>query len=132
MSALSVDVNVTVNPKDIARITKRLQKWQGKPLAQRMDKAIQAGLKLYVAPLRVRAAKHHRTGKTQAGYNVRKLRKRPQEVAAYKVSSNTWYKHFAIVGTSRGVNADPYVTQVRDSLEPAVTAFINEQVTRLA
>lgn len=127
-----VSISVTVNPRDIARIEKRLAKWQGKPLATRMDKAIQAGMKLYLPALRLRAARHNRTGKTAAGYNVRKLSRRPIEVAAYKVSSNTWYKHFAIVGTSRGVPADPYVDQVRETLEPTVTAFIDEQVRRLA
>lgn len=127
-----VAISVTVNPKDIARITKRLSKWQGKPLAQRMDKAVQGGLGLYVTPLRIRAARHNTTGKTVASIKVRKLRKRPGEVAAYKVGPNTWYSHFPIVGTSRGVRADPYVDQVRQQLEPSVTSFIDEQVRRLA
>jgi hypothetical protein len=69
-----------------------------------------------------------------AGYGVRKLRLRPwqKEVAAFKVSSNTWYKHFAIVGTSRGVEPDLYVDDVREQLESRVTAFVDSAVRALA
>lgn len=125
-------VQVTVNQKDINRITKRLDKWQGRELADRMAKAEQAGLGLYVGPLRARASAHNLTGATRSSIKVRKLRKRPGEVAAYKVGPGTWYRHFAIVGTSKGVRADPYVDQVREALEPQVTAFIDEQIRRLA
>lgn len=131
-TAAPVAISVTVNQRDVDRITKRLEKWQGRPLAMRMEKAIQGGLRLYVGPLKARAGAHNATGKTQRGYNVRKLRNKPGEVAAYKVSSNTWYKHFAIAGTSRGVRADPYVDQIRSGLEPSVTTFIDEQIRRLA
>lgn len=127
-----ISIAVTVNQRDIDRITKRLDKWQGKPLAVRMEKAIQAGLKLYVAPLRQQASRHNKTGATQRGYGVRKLRRKPGEVVAYKVGSRTWYKHFAIAGTSRGVAADPYVDRVHRGLEPQVTRFIDEQIGRLA
>jgi hypothetical protein len=125
-------IHVMVNQRDLDRIDKRLEKWQGKPLETRMAKAEQAGMALYIGPLKSRAASHNLTGATQRGYAVRKLRKRAGEVVAYKVSSNTRYRHFAIVGTSRGVKPDPYVDQVHRVLEPAVTKFIDEQVRRLA
>lgn len=132
MPGPSVAINLAVNPRDIARITKRLDKWQGKPLATRMAKAIQSGLTLYVGPLRARAAAHVLTGGTVRSIRVKALRKRPGEVAAYKVGPTTWYGHFAIVGTSRGVSPDPYVDQVREQFERPVTAFIDEQIRRLA
>src|SRR5688500_3817930 len=119
--SVAISVQVTIPP----RLIKRLDNWQGAPLVKRTDKSIQAGLKLYGAALRMRAMAHNQTGKTSRGYAVRKLRKRPGEVAAYKVGSNTWYKHFAL-------KADPYVDQVREQLEQPVTAFISEQIRRLA
>jgi hypothetical protein len=97
-----------------------------------MAKAEQAGMGLYIGALKAAAAVHNLTGATQRGYAVRRLRKRAGEVVAYKASSNTRYRHFAIVGTSRGVRPDPYVDRVREALEPAVTNFIDEQVRRLA
>src|SRR5688500_19352580 len=82
-----VAISVTVNPRDIARISKRLDKWQGKPLEERIAKAIQGGLGLYVGPLKARAAIHNRTGATMGSIKVRKLKKRTGEIAAYKVRS---------------------------------------------
>jgi len=128
----AVAISVTVNPRDVARLTKRLDKWQGKPLAERMAKAEQAGLGLYVGALRLRAARHNLTGQTQRSIKVTKLRKRVGEAAAYKVGPTSRQRPFAIVGSSRGVQADPYVDEVYRALEPAVTAFIDEQVRRLA
>src|SRR3990167_2702261 len=85
-------LQVTVNPRDIARITKRLDKWQGKPLADRMDRAIRAGLSLMVSPIRAAAPQPGReraprdaTGKLAAAVQVWKLKKRAGEVAAYAV-----------------------------------------------
>lgn len=132
MPAPPVSINVTVNPRDIARIEKRLDKWQGKPLAMRMEKAEQGGMGLYVAPLRARAGAHNLTGRTQRSIRVSKLRKKAGEVAAFKVGPTTRWRHFAIAGTRRGVEADPYVDAVHRQLEPRVTAFIDEQVRRLA
>ncbi len=128
-NSLSVDVNITVSPA----VYKKLDQWQGKPLQIRTQKAQQAGMKLYVPALRTQAGRHNRTGKTQRGYGVRKLRQRNYtELGAYKASSNTWYKHFAIVGTSQGVRPDPYVDRVRTALTPAVVGFIETQIRRLA
>jgi hypothetical protein len=132
MAPPAVSISVAVNPKDVARLTKRLDKWQGKPLADRMAKAEQAGLGLYVGALRMRAARHNLTGETMRSIKVTKLRTRSGEVAAYKVGPTSRHRPFAIVGTSRGVEADPYVDEVYQSLEPTVTAFIDEQVRRLA
>jgi hypothetical protein len=133
MTQPMLTMSVTVNQKDLDRIEKRLDKWQGKPLAMRMDKAERAGMNLYVAPLKAAAAAHNLTGATQRGMKVRALRKRrqQQEVAAYKAGSSTRHRHFAVVGTSRGVEADPYVDRIQTALEPRVVAFIEQQVMRL-
>lgn len=97
-----------------------------------MDKAERAGLGLYVGALRARAGAHNLTGATQRSIKVSKLRKKAGEAAAYKVGPTTRIRHFAIVGTKRGVRADPYVDEVRRQLEPQVTRFIDEQIRRLA
>ena len=130
--SLPVSISVTVNQRDIDRLTKRLDKWQGKPLETRMAKAEQAGLGLFVGPLRARAARHNFTGQTTRSIKVSRLRKRAGEAAAYKVGPTSRQRPFAIVGTSRGVRADPYVDEVRVALEPTVSRFIDEQVRRLA
>ncbi len=126
-------LDVTINPQDMARAQKRLDKWKGAPLAIRTQRAAQAGMKLFIAPLRARAERHNLTGRTQRGYAVRKLRKRNYtEIAQYKASSNTWYKHFAIVGTSQGVPPDPYVSQVKAEYQARVVSFIESEIVRLA
>ncbi len=129
----SLSIDIAINPADLARATKKLDQWQGAPLKIRTQKAQQAGMKLYIAPLKAQAARHNLTGKTQRGYGVRKLRQRNYtELGAYKASSNTWWKHFAIVGTSQGVQPDPYVDRVRTAMTPAVVGFIETQIRRLA
>lgn len=152
-----VSVQITVNPRDIARISKRLSKWQGKPLEQRMDKAIRAGLSLMVRPIRAKAPQpgHERaprdaTGQLAGSVQVWKLRKRVGEVAAYAVGprggrSKTLkiapHRHLVIRGhrmvTHAGaqvgfVQGNPFVDEAVGSMEPSVRAFISEQITRLA
>lgn len=144
-----VAISVTVNPKDIARISKRLSKWQGKPLAERMDKAILNGLKLYINPLRAASpgpgkefAPKDATGNLRASIGVRRLKKRAGEAAAYAVGprQNKPYKghhrHLVIRGhlTASGTmtRAQPFVDEVQQALEGQVSTFISEQITRLA
>ncbi len=129
----TVSLSVEVNAADLQKVARRLDKWQGAPLAVRTQKAEQAGMKLFVSPLKARAAKHNLTGATQRGYGVRKLRKKNSaELGAYKASSTTWYKHFAIVGTKRGIRPDPYVDAVRTLYGPRVVGFVEQQIRRLA
>lgn len=128
----TVLLDVKIDPKDIAKAVKLLDKYQGAPLAVRTDKASKAGMKLFVNPAKAQAARHNLTGATQRGYNVRKLKKRTREVSAYKVDSNTRYRHFAIVGTRTGIKPDPYLDRVKGALAPQVRKFISEQITRLA
>lgn len=123
-------LSVEVNQKDIDRVLKRLDKWQGAPLAKRMEKAVAGGLALLVSPIRFGAQRHRVTGATSASVKVKKLRKKPGEVFAYKVGVNTWYGHFPIGGTSQGVEADPYVDAAFDSGRDRVQSFIDEQIVR--
>lgn len=152
-----VSLNITVNPRDIARIEKRLAKWQGKPLAERVDKAMRAGLSLMVGPIRTKAPQpgHERgakdaTGRLAAATQVWKLKKRPGEIAAYAVGprggrskSLRVAPHRALViaghrmvthdGRQVGyVTGQPYVDQAVSEMEPSVMRFINEQIGRLA
>lgn len=134
-----VGMAVTINPKDIARVQKRLEKWQGAPLEKRMDKAVRAGLSLLIKPIRAGALRHKSTGNTARSVGVKKLRKKPGEMnASYKVGikavrpRQAWYGHFPITGTSRGVMADPYVEAAWDDHREQVSAFIDEQVRKLA
>lgn len=131
-AAPPVSVTVTVSQKDIDRITKRLDKWQGAPLQKRMEKAVQGGLALLVNPIRSGAGRHRITGKTAASVRVRKLRKISDEIFAYKVGPTTRYAHFVIAGTSRGVEADPYVDEALNANEATVMSFIDEQVKKVA
>lgn len=154
---LPVAISVTVNPRDIARIEKRLAKWQGKPLADRLDKSIRAGLTLMVRPIRAAAPQPGRErppkdarGTLAASVQVWKLKKRPGEVAAYAVGprggrSKTLrvapHRSLVISGhrmvTHDGrevgfVTGQPFVDQAAGPMEAPVMAFINEQVRRLA
>jgi hypothetical protein len=133
MAQPPITLSVDIDARDIARATKRLDRFQGAPLKVRTQKAEQAGMKLFLGPLKARAARHNASGETQRTYSVTKLRPRNYtELGAYKASSKTWYKHFAIVGTNRGIARDPYVDEVRLRYGPKVVAFIREQIMRLA
>jgi hypothetical protein len=129
--------SVTINSADVARVEKRLNKWQGAELATRTQKAIQGGAALLVGPIRAGAAHHHITGKTEASVAVKKLRNRSGENAAYKVgvkaknASSAWYAHFVIVGTKRGIVGDGYVDRAYEELGGEVTDFIDNQIIRL-
>jgi hypothetical protein len=129
---MSVQLNVTVSQRDVDRIAKRLDKWQGKPLADRLKKATQGALQLLVNPIRFGAARHSITGKTVQTVKVTTLRKRAGELWAMKVGVRTWYAHFVIAGTSRGVEADPYVDRAYEPLKGEIQNFIDYQVRRLA
>jgi hypothetical protein len=129
-AAPPVSVSVSVNPKDIARITKRLDKYQGVELAKRMDKAIAGGLALLVGPIRSGAARHTITGATAKSVKVKKLRKRAGEMVAHKVGVSTWYGHFPIAGPYN-TQGDPYVDRAAAQHGEQVQHFINEQITRL-
>jgi len=127
----SFTFSININEKDLARATKTLDQFQGMPLKQLMLKVEKAAIGLYVNPLKRRAARHNQTGATQASIKVKILKTTRKEIAAFKVGPNTWYRHFAIGGTSQGVRADPYVDDVRGALEPQVFGFIDDQIKRL-
>jgi hypothetical protein len=128
--------SVTINSADVARVEKRLNKWEGKELATRTEKAMQAGAALLVGPIRAGAAHHRITGNTERSVGVRRLHKRSGENAAYKVGVKVtnklaWYAHFVIVGTKRGIVGDGYVDRAYEELGGEVTDFIDTQIIRL-
>ena len=127
MAVPPVSIAVSVSQKDIDRVTKRLDKYQGAELAKRTAKAIQGGLSLMVAPIRAGAARHRITGETERSTKVKKLRKRGQEMVAYKVGVNTWYGHFPI---SKDPGSDPYVDAAWAANETQVMRFIDEQIRK--
>jgi hypothetical protein len=133
MPPTNAPLAVTVNQRDIDRINKRLDKWQGAPLAKRLEVAQRGALGILVAPLRGRAGAHVLSGKTQRGISVRKLRRRSGEATpGYKVGSNTRVRHFAVVGTTRGVEPDPYFDEIERQYDGQISAFIDATVRRLA
>jgi HK97 gp10 family phage protein len=55
------------------------------------------------------------TGATRRSVSVRTMRKRAGEAAAVSVGPRTWYRHFPIGGTSRGITANPWVERGRNA-----------------
>lgn len=123
-------IAIEVSQKDIARVTKRLDNWTGTNLRRRAERVAYGAMSLFVSPLRAQAARHNRTGATQRSIKTKKLRKRPGEAAAWRVGPTTWYKHFVITGTNRGIIADPYVDEVREALTGEVLSFYDEQIRK--
>ena len=136
-----VSLSVTVNQRDIDRITKRLSKWQGRPLEFRMSKALQAGVQLLVAPIRA-ITPVGKTGNLLRSVGTRKLKKRSGEIpsGAYAVgpvpARGGRHRHLVIRGhrTASGsmTKANPFVDRAVRPLEPMVLRFIDEQIRRLA
>lgn len=125
------EIEYKIDPQDIARITKKLNKWQGEPLLKRTDKAVRAGWQLLIKPISAGASRHRVTGLTERTVKVLKLRKRPGEMFAYKVGVTTWYGHFPITGVY-GNPGDPYVDAAYQSLNGQVRSFVDNEITRLA
>lgn len=119
-----IDFSVKVDQRALDRAAKSLDKWKKKPLALLMSRITRAALSLTLPATKARAARHNRTGATQRGYLVRKLKTRGSENAAWKMDSNTPWRHFVL-------KDDPYVDEVFRALEPTVVRFIHEQVRRL-
>ena len=152
-----ISVQVTVDQRDIDRITRRLDKWQGKPLETRMAKAIQGGLTLLRGPIRAAAigpgnerAPKDATGKLRAAVQVWALKKRRGEAAAYAVGPRGGrskrlnvapHRHLVIRGhrmvTHSGqvvgfVTGQPFVDEAVAPLWGQVRSFIDEQIRKVS
>ena len=121
--------NVHIDQRDVARVTRRLDKMHGAPFQKVIQKAVVAGAALLVTP--IRAAAPVKTGKLRARVGARALKKKSGEAAAAYAGTRIYYGAWVQDGTSRGVHANPFVEQVTRALEPAVNGYINEQVKRL-
>lgn len=134
-------IAITLNPRDVDRILKRLAKYQGRPLQERMQKALYAGASLMIRPMRAQAARHTGgSGATAASVKVKKLKLRSGETAAYSTRPTTPQAHLVIRGhrivpqgtnTGRRTRADPYVGRAIAALEPQIRTFVDEQIASL-
>ena len=121
-----VILDLEISQRDIDRVNKRLDKWKDKPLAVRLEKAIQGAASLLVNPIRGNTPVV--TGNLRRSVRVTKLRKQSGEIAAYKVGPTARHKHLIIRGTSRGVEANPFVDRAVNPLEGKVRDFAGDQV----
>jgi hypothetical protein len=63
---------------------------------------------------------------TKAAANVAKpIKPRPGSATGVSVGPRIWYRHFVIGGTSRGIEANPWVQRGIDRAAPAVRATLN-------
>jgi len=134
-------IDFNVDQRDIARVNKRLDKWQGKPLATRLQKAVTGGASLMVNPIRAFAPQSasgttgryaHKSGNLKRKVRTRTLRKRPGEAAAAYAGPSTFYALFVRYGTSRGIQANSFVERAESFNEARVQRFIDDTVRRLA
>lgn len=132
-----IDIRAEVNQRDIDRVTKRLDKWQGSALAKRVDKALAAGARLFAIGLKARAPK--RSGGLSRSVKVTRVRSR-DAIATYRVmptkrvpdkGRTDLLTAILVHGSDRGVESNPFVDETQRALQPSVTAFIGEQIRRL-
>lgn len=136
---MSFQIDVTVNRRDLDRLDKQLSKWQGQPLAKRLDKALAAGARIFQAAIKRTAPRL--TGGLQRSTKVRRIRARTDQVAAYQVmpdkrvpdkGSSALLTALLVYGTKRGVEATPFVDTAVDATKATVSNFIEYQVKRLS
>lgn len=136
---LGIAVNINVNKADIARVDKRLAKYQGAELAKRTQAALSGAASLLVGPIRAatpvskggNTGKYaHSAGNMRKKVRTRKLRNLTGENAAYYVGPSTYYSLFVQYGTNRQ-SANPFVQRTTGALRDRVDAYIAEKVTDL-
>lgn len=134
-----LDIKVEVSQRDIARVDKRLEKFQGKPLAERTLKALSGGASLLVGPIRQLApvspsgqtGKYaHPSGNLRRKVRTRKLRNQPGEIAAYYAGPAVYYGLFVNKGT-RYQQANPFVERATAQVRDQVNAYVSEKITSL-
>jgi hypothetical protein len=64
-------------------------------------------------------------GATKRSVSVRGVKPRPGSATGVSVGPRIWYRHFVIGGTSRGIEANPWVQRGIDRAAPAVRATLN-------
>lgn len=134
-----VAVWVDFDRRDITRFNKRLDKWQGKPLETRLRKAVEAGARLLVNPIRAQAPS--RTGELRRSVKPSRTLKSRDGWISVKVGATKRVPYkgrtallsaFLIHGTKRGVESNPFVDRAVQPLMGSVQSYIDVQVRRLA
>ena len=95
-------ISVTVNPKDIARINRTLDKYQGTTLHKRMDRAAWGAAGLAVGPMRAAAPRSGTPGHSGTFAKTvkrRALRRRFGEIAAYETGPQSPLNYIVTRGT---------------------------------
>lgn len=96
---------VTISIFGTEKIQADLMRRSGPQLASTLRKATRAGAT--AARPFIAAMAPVRTGATRSSVNVRSLR---SGIGA-SVGPRIWYRHFPIVGTNRGIRANPWVAR---------------------
>lgn len=106
-------IGLSVRLDGLNRALAALDRQSGTALKRRVRMGMQAGGKLLVKPIRAEAPR--RTGTLARSVSVRTGRD-----GSVSVGPRSWYRHFVIRGTRRGVTANPFVDRAVDSnLDPA-------------
>ncbi len=136
-----VAISVTVSQKDLDRVEKRLDKWQGKPLEVRLKKATEGSMSLMVNPIRAQTPVSekgqkgryaHQPGNLRRKVRQRVLKKRQGEVAAAYAGPSVYYGQWAQHGSSMGQQPNEFVGRALAFNRERISSFIDEQVRRLA
>lgn len=129
---------VEFDKRDLARFNKRLDKWQGKPLETRLRKAVEAGARLLVNPIKAHAPR--RTGGLRSSTKPSKSIKSRDGWITVRVGptkrvpdkNRTALLTALLVYGANGAEPNPFIDAAVKPLEPAVQQFIDTQVRRLA
>ena len=134
-----VELGVKIDPRSLARVTRTLDRYQGKPLAERMDRAVRGGASLLAGPIRAQAPKG-RTGGLKASVKVQRRGKSYNRVG-YAVGptkrvpdrqKSALLTAILVYGSKkRGIERNPFVDRAAAPLLDRVVKFVDEQITRL-
>ena len=134
-------LSIYTNPKDLARVQKRLDKYKGASLEKVIERAQSGAASMIVPSLRSAAPVGredkkgrypHEAGNLQRRIRAKSLRKRTGEAGAAYAGTTTYYGLFVQQGGAVNRRANPFVEQVTRQLEPEINNFQEEQIRRLA
>ena len=100
-------LQITVRTEGLDKLQLKLDRYHGPQLDKALQKASLTAARSLVTPMR--AASPARTGAMRKSIKARRSPRQHRPGAV--VGPTVWYRHFPIVGTSRGVRANPFVTR---------------------
>ncbi len=136
-------LRVTVDQRALERALKRLDKYQGRLLHQRAQKAYLEGARLMVRPIQahITAAGLVKTQRFRRSVKARRPRLQGNEMAVASVGPVDAKRHLLIRGhrivtrggrdTGRHTQPRPVVDEAFSDVGERVKSFINEQVTNI-